>query len=222
MAWRSSGTNLRELISNLKKSKIIQSVSVERAMLAIDRKDFCPSSPYEDSPQRIGMNATISAPHMHAYALELLAPVIKESSKILDVGSGSGYLTACFSIMAPEGHVVGIEHIPDLVSLSISNIRKSNASLLETDRIKIIVGDGRQGYVESGPYDAIHVGAAAPELPTALLDQLAPGGRLVIPVGTHTQELIVCDKDQHGRVKQQAVMGVIYVPLTTVEHQLRR
>eukprot|EP00002_Diphylleia_rotans_P011048 TRINITY_DN2192_c0_g1_i3.p1 TRINITY_DN2192_c0_g1~~TRINITY_DN2192_c0_g1_i3.p1 ORF type:complete len:100 (+),score=5.79 TRINITY_DN2192_c0_g1_i3:253-552(+) len=95
------------------------------------------------------------------------------------------------------------------------------------------------------PYDAIHVGAAAPELPTALLDQLAPGGRLVIPVGTHTQELIVCDKDQHGRyihcticdsclndvlnhihglrrVKQQAVMGVIYVPLTTVEHQLRR
>lgn len=81
-------------------------------MLAVDRGDFCSVAPYADTPQSIGHNATISAPHMHAHALELLRDQLHPGARVLDVGSGSGYLAACMALMVgPTGHVVGIEHI---------------------------------------------------------------------------------------------------------------
>lgn len=84
-----------------------------------------------------------------------------------------------------------------------------------------VVVDGRQGWPEFAPYDAIHVGAAAPEIPPALIEQLKPGGRLVIPVGTISQELKVVDKNADGTVHIQSETGVRYVPLTSREAQLR-
>ena len=96
--------------------------------------------------------------------------------RALDVGSGTGYLTACMAIMVGErGRVIGIEHIPELVELSVKNVRRSHSSLLTSGRMRLIVGDGRKGYPEAGPYNAIHVGAAAHVLPQDLLAQLAPG-----------------------------------------------
>ena len=106
---------------------------------------------------------------MHAYALELLTDQLKEGNKALDVGSGSGYLTVCFAQMVgPAGKVVGIDHIKELVDWSESNVQKNHGDLLQNGRIKLVVGDGRQGYVQDGPYHAIHVGAAAPTLPQAV------------------------------------------------------
>ena len=89
-------------------------------------------------------------------------------SPALDVGSGSGYLTVCFAQMVgPQGKVVGIDHIKELVDWSESNVKKNHRDLLG-GRVKLVVGDGRQGYAADGPYHAIHVGAAAPHLPNAV------------------------------------------------------
>lgn len=132
----------------------------------------------------------------HAYALELLKDRLVDGEKALDVGSGSGYLTVCMSLMiGPNGFAVGIDHIPELVEKSIRNVQLDKPELLSSGRVKfvgkfvflwmyvicvfiymstfnkfncigfVLVGDGRLGYPEEAPYNAIHVGAAAPSLP---------------------------------------------------------
>jgi protein-L-isoaspartate(D-aspartate) O-methyltransferase len=190
-------------------------------MKEVDRADYAPVNPYMDSPQSIEYGATISAPHMHAMALDGLLGVIRPDSHILDVGSGSGYLTACFAKLAPNGTVVGIEHIRELVDLSEKNIRKHDADLIDSGRVKLIVEDGRKGYAEEAPYDAIHVGAAAAELPQDLVDQLAIGGRMLVPVGRSSQEFMAVEKNEDGSIRKRTLAHVIYVPLTERDAQLR-
>ncbi|PAV88678.1 hypothetical protein WR25_17254 [Diploscapter pachys] len=142
---------------------------VEQAMLAVDRGDFTPSHPYEDSPQGIGYGATISAPHMHAAALEYLKNHLVEGAYALDVGSGSGYLAVCMAKMVGRtGKVVGVDHIPQLVELSIDNTRKHHADMLDSGRLVLVEGDGRLGYKADRQYNAIHVGAAAEKIPDAV------------------------------------------------------
>ncbi|KAG1363357.1 protein-L-isoaspartate O-methyltransferase [Cocos nucifera] len=215
----------KAMVEYLQQYGIIRSKKVAEVMEAVDRGLFVPggSPPYVDSPMQIGYNATISAPHMHATCLELLKEHLQPGMHALDVGSGTGYLTACFAMMVgPQGRAVGVEHIPELVASSIENIKKSAAALLLNEgSLSVHVTDGRSGWPDLAPYDAIHVGAAAPEIPQPLIEQLKPGGRMVIPVGTVFQDLKVVDKKLDGSVNIRSETSVRYVPLTSRAAQLR-
>ncbi|KAF8499501.1 protein-L-isoaspartate O-methyltransferase [Gautieria morchelliformis] len=228
MAWRSSGTSNEELVENLRRNGLLTSARVATAMKQVDRANYVleKAYAYHDSPQSISYGATISAPHMHAHAAENLLPFLDPGSKVLDIGSGSGYTCAVFHhLVSPlseekKGKVVGIDHIPELVDWSIQNLRKDGlSSALDAGNIQMVAGDGRQGYPPGGPYDAIHVGAAAPTLPQALVDQLACPGRLFIPVGVYSQDIIQVDKAEDGSVTRKKLFAVQYVPLTDKEKQ---
>ncbi|KAJ7956135.1 Protein-L-isoaspartate O-methyltransferase [Quillaja saponaria] len=224
--WSGSGINKNKaMLEHLQHYGVFTSKKVAEVMETIDRALFVPegTAPYVDSAMAIGYNATISAPHMHATCLQLLENNLQPGMHALDVGSGTGYLTACFALMVgPQGRAVGVEHIPELVSSSIQNIQKSAAAqLLKEGSLSIHVGDGRLGWPESAPYDAIHVGAAALEIPQHLIDHLKPGGRLVIPVGNVFQDLQVVDKNSDGSISIRSESSVRYVPLTSRDAQLQ-
>lgn len=174
---------------------------------------------------------------MHAHASEYLLTHLQAGSKVLDVGSGSGYLTAIFHHLVspgneqPTGKVVGIDHMTELVDWSVENLKRDGLGpALESGQIEMITGDGRKGrptffffffcilnsfsppstgYAVAGPYDCIHVGAAAPTIPQDLIDQLAQPGRLFIPVGTGIQEIIQVDKDDRGNIQKKRLFGVM-------------
>ncbi|KAK0570059.1 hypothetical protein OC861_000366 [Tilletia horrida] len=237
MAWRCGGKSNAELIANLCRAQIIETPAVAEAMGKIDRRNYLPGRPhpnisYADSPQSIDYGATISAPHMHAYALESLAPFLnRPGASALDVGSGSGYLLGVLHHLAPpspsggsdaqgNGKIIGIEHIPELAEASKENLQDDGLGQhLASGRIEVHTGDGRLGWPPGAPYSVIHVGAAAPVIPQALIDQLARPGRLFIPVGEHSQDIWEIDRAEDGSVTRRKVMGVRYVPLTDASSQ---
>ncbi|CAI0447462.1 unnamed protein product [Linum tenue] len=215
------------MVDNLKRYGVFNSDKVAEVMENIDRALFVPNgnSAYADTPMPIGYNATISAPHMHATCLQLLEDYLKPGMHALDVGSGAPFSFDFLVFVIQErtetqwlqGRAIGVDHIPELVETSIKNVEKSAAASL----LKVLNTDGRQGWPEFAPYDAIHVGAAAPEIPQPLIEQLKPGGRMVIPVGSIFQDLKVVDKNQDGSISVRTETSVRYVPLTSKDAQLR-
>ena len=158
MAWRSHGTSNATLIDSLRRNSLITSPRVATAMLSTDRAHFSPAEPYQDRPQSIGHAATISAPHMHANAAESLLPFLNPGARVLDVGSGSGYLTCVLAaLVMPGGTVVGVEHIEALREMGEGNARKAVESRgwVERGEVRFVKGDGRLGWREGAPWDAI-------------------------------------------------------------------
>jgi protein-L-isoaspartate(D-aspartate) O-methyltransferase len=178
-------------------------------MAKVPRERFVPEESrdfaYEDTPLRLGHGQTISAPSMVAIMCDVLD--VRAGDKILDVGTGWGYHAAVLSILAGSGKVYTIERIPDLAERARNTLAELNY-----DNVKVIVGDGSEGLPEFAPYDRINVAAAAPDVPGMLVDELADGGRMVVPVGQYIQELILVVK-RNGSVETYPKGGVAFVPL---------
>jgi protein-L-isoaspartate(D-aspartate) O-methyltransferase len=179
------------------------------AMSRIPRELFVPdelwAQAYNDAPVHIGFDQTISQPYMTALMCDVLA--LRGTERVLDVGTGSGYHAAVLSLLASE--VISIEIIPELADLARRNLAR--AGLLH--RVDVITGDGSRGFPPAAPYEAISVAAAAPDVPSALLDQLRDPGRLAIPVGSMgDQDLEVISKVQ-GRLTKRIATVCQFVPL---------
>ena len=219
--------SMKDLCDELEygKEKWIYNKKVRNAMMQVDRADFAPTFPYQNFPQPIPCNVVISAPLLHAYCLEALKNYLVEGSTVLDIGFGSGYLTVAMSkMMNDKGKVIGIEHMKDLYYFGMQNISRHHKNLLDNKTIELHLGDGRKGLKERAPFNCIHVGAAAEKAPQELLDQLAVGGRLVIPLGTKdenhcNQFIFFIDKLSDGTFNYSKGLSVRYVNLTSVDKQ---
>ena len=134
-AYKCGAATNAGLVENLCRGKLITDPDVRRALLGVDRKNYCQSAgaprAYEDAPQQIGWNITISAPHMHCRALEELREQLRPGCRALDIGSGSGYLTAAMAaLVGATGKAIGIDHIPDLVEWSRGNVKRDGKAPL--------------------------------------------------------------------------------------------
>jgi protein-L-isoaspartate(D-aspartate) O-methyltransferase len=214
-------TDWEKLIESLTRQGVLHTPRVIEAMRAVPRTRFLPpdSQSYSatDTPLPIGYGQTISAPHMVAIMNEALE--LETGQKILEVGAGSGWHAATVAeIIAPEeaprsewGHVYTAEINQSLADTARKNIMNVGYS----DRVTIIVGDGSKGYPEKAPYDRIFVAAAAPDIPKPLIDQLKPGGIMLIPVGSPSlfQTLLKVTKGTDGKLNEESLGGVAFVPL---------
>ncbi|MGO9139304.1 MAG: protein-L-isoaspartate(D-aspartate) O-methyltransferase [Syntrophales bacterium] len=185
--------------------------SVIEAMMAVPRHKFVPENylnrAYDDSPVPIGHGQTISQPYIVAYMTEILN--LNKNSRVLEVGTGSGYQAAILSPIVKR--VYTIEIIPELASSAAARLKN-----LGYDNVEVAIGDGYYGWNKYAPFDAIIVTAAAGHIPPPLVEQLKNNGRMVIPVGGSflVQNLILVTKDKDGNVTTRNLMPVRFVPLT--------
>jgi len=159
---------------------------------------------YEDSALPIGNGQTISQPSIHARYLEVLKLTGKE--KVLEVGTGSGYQTALLAQLA--GQVFSIERIPALLDRARETIQQIGAR-----NISFLLGDGTLGWRQYAPYDAILVGAGAPEVPSTYHEQLTEGGRILIPLGDREEQTLYMFTRRGEKLEQTEIAPVRFVPL---------
>ncbi len=178
------------------------------AMRAVPRHEFVPESEranaYQDRPLPIGYRQTISQPYVVAAMTEKLELTGEE--KVLEIGTGSGYQTAVLARLAK--HVYSIEIIEELADRARIDLTR-----LGYHNVTLRTGDGYRGWAEHAPFDAIIVTAAPGHVPQPLVDQLAVGGRMVLPVGRWSQELVLLRRTPTG-IERQRLMGVRFVPMT--------
>ena len=195
----------------LDKSPMVTDGAVLRAMMDAPRHVFVHEQTrriaYEDTPLPIGLGQTISQPYIVAYMTELLE--IDPTSKVLEIGTGSGYQAAVLAHLTPQ--VYTMEIIEPLLERARGLLAEEGYDAIQTRH-----GDGYYGWPEAGPFDAIIVTCAAGHLPPLLWSQLKPGGRIVIPIGemTGVQRLVVVRKAADGERTSRTVMPVRFVPMT--------
>ncbi|MFM1891412.1 MAG: hypothetical protein RLZ44_489 [Pseudomonadota bacterium] len=180
------------------------------ALRATPRERFVPPALQQEAfgnyPLPIGYGQTISQPYIVAIMTELLD--LEPQDRVLEVGTGSGYQAAVLSHLVAQ--VFSIENVGELSSAAQRRFEE-----LGYDNIRTRAGDGYVGWPEEAPFDAIIVTAAAPRLPPPLVEQLAPGGRLIAPLDTERgQELVLVTKDAAGEIRRESLLPVAFVPLT--------
>jgi protein-L-isoaspartate(D-aspartate) O-methyltransferase len=198
----------RQRLVETLREKGIRDLAVLRAVEMTPRHAFVPSGlrhrAYEDAPLPIGNGQTISQPWVHARYLELLE--LGGTERVLEVGTGSGYQTVLLSHLVAQ--VFSIERIPALLTQAREAIRRTGAN-----NVSLLLGDGTIGWREYAPYDAILVSAGAPSIPQPLLDQLAEGGRLLIPIGDREEQRLVVADRKNGHIEIRETAPVRFVPL---------
>jgi protein-L-isoaspartate(D-aspartate) O-methyltransferase len=186
------------------------SPTVMRAMASVPREEFVPEHlrrhAYANEPLPIGSGQTISQPYIVALMTDLIDP--SPDDVVLDVGTGSGYQAAVVSQLVRQ--VYGVELLDNLAAAASDRLRR-----LVYTNVEVCAGDGNAGWPEHAPYDGILVAATAPNVPPALVEQLRPGGRMVLPIGEPggKQSLMRIVKDDAGHVRQRMVLSVAFVPL---------
>ena len=197
----------RRLVETLQQQGI-RDLSVLHAIDEVPRHLFVPTGvrhrAYEDSALPIGNSQTISQPSIHARYLELLK--LKGTEKVLEIGTGSGYQTALLSRLAAQ--VFSIERIAPLLDKAREVLQQVGAS-----NVSFMLGDGTLGWRQFAPFDAILVGAAAPDIPQAYVEQLAEGGRLLIPLGDRDEQVLYLFTKHGEEMERQEIAPVRFVPL---------
>lgn len=208
----SSGyTALRQqMVASQLRARGVADERVLAAMAKVPRHEFAPEDyrdqAYEDHPLPIGQEQTISQPYIVAIMLDALA--LSRTDKVLEIGTGSGYVTAILAEIVER--VISIERHP-----SLAETARTLLASMGYRNVTVMTGDGSRGFPEAAPYDAIIVSAAARELPNALVEQLAEGGRMIIPVGgEESQQLrFLCKED--GLLKTRLRELCRFVPLVS-------
>jgi protein-L-isoaspartate(D-aspartate) O-methyltransferase len=187
------------------------SPAVREALMTVPRHRFIPeaqrANAYANRPLPIGFGQTISQPLIVAVMTELLE--VDAGDRVFELGTGSGYQAAVLDALGAE--VYSVEIIPQLGE-------RARATLDNTGHadVKTRIGDGYFGWPEAAPFDAIIVTAASDHIPPPLIQQLKPGGRMLIPVGSRylTQQLVLVTRDEQGAIRTREMMSVVFVPLT--------
>ncbi len=199
----------REMVRTQLQARDITDEAVLAVMERVPRHLFVPESErfraYADHPLPIGLRQTISQPYIVAYMTQALQ--VEEGDRVLEIGTGSGYQAAVLSHLAAE--VYSIEILPALAEQAGERL-----SVLGYDNVRVRAGDGYFGWPEHAPFDGIMVTAAPDHVPPRLVEQLAPGGRLVMPVGESYQELIRITRDEGGETALERLLPVRFVPMT--------
>lgn len=197
----------RQLIEVIREHGV-DDLEILRAFDLTQRHLFLPQSvqhrAYEDAPVPIGFGQTASQPSLQALYLQTLE--LKPTDRVLEIGTGSGFQTALLAHLAE--HVYSVERIRELSQRArevIESLRISNVALL--------VGDGTIGWSRYAPYDAILVAAGAPTIPPALIEQLAPNGRMLIPVGDRNMQQLTLVKKSESGIETSNVTACVFVPL---------
>jgi|SRR6267154_4190828 len=186
----------------------IHDVRVLNAMRQVPRHEFVPEAfqqgAYGDHPLPIGEGQTISQPYIVAAMLEHLT--LQETDRVLEIGTGSGYVTALLSLLCSE--VYSVERHAQLAASAEDTLQR-----LGDRNVKIKVGDGNQGWAEYAPFDAILVSAAAAEMPPMLFAQLREGGRMILPIGPPSSQELQLIRKVGGRPEIRTLEGCRFVPL---------
>ncbi len=197
----------RRLVETLQQQGI-RDLSVLHAIDATSRHLFVPTGvrhrAYEDSALPIGNGQTISQPSIHARYLEILK--LTGNERVLEIGTGSGYQTALLSRLSSQ--VFSIERIAPLLDRARAVLQQ-----MGTNNISFMLGDGTLGWSQFAPFDAILVGAAAPEIPKAYTEQLAEGGRLLIPLGDRDEQVLYLCTKRGDEMERREIAPVRFVPL---------
>ncbi|BAO54907.1 protein-L-isoaspartate(D-aspartate) O-methyltransferase [Nonlabens marinus] len=199
----------KQMIEKHLKGRDIHDTKVLKAMEEVERKHFVPAEledmAYEDNPLPIGKSQTISQPYIVAYMAQELQ--LNEDDKVLEVGTGCGYNAAVLSRLVKK--VYSVEIIEWLAQLAKENLAKT-----DYDNIETRYGDGYDGWPEEGPFDAIELTAAPPKIPETLKKQLKIGGKLLAPIGTRTQKLVLIERNSEDEFTEETLLMVRFVPMT--------